>query len=400
MNDINQLFYQLIRVAIGNQVCLSHTPSADEWGELYALAKKQSLVGICFAGVQKLTINHSSLIVNLSESLRLQWMGMAAKIQQRNEVLNRQCAELQAKLSACGMRSVILKGQGVASLYTISDGGLKINDLSGLRQSGDIDIYVDCGREKAIEYARSMQDDVDWDYKHLHLKVFKDTEVELHYRPEILMNLRKNARLQRWFEQPEVQSSMFQVSGNLVAPSVEFNLFYILLHIYRHFLFEGVGLRQLMDYYFVLRTQINDKRLMINDSSSAESELTQIDRELSVNFSINELLREFGMERFAKGIMWIMKTVFAGHDNDDDNDNFFLGIKPDEKEGRYILREVMEGGNFGHHDERNMVNVSGKKGSVLRILRHNWHLLAHYPSEALWAPIYFVWHYFWKKIHD
>lgn len=56
----------------------------------------------------------------------------------------------------------------------------------------------------------------------------------------------------------------------------------------------------------------------------------------------------------------------------------------------------MEGGNFGHHDERNMVNVSGKKGSVLRILRHNWHLLAHYPSEALWAPIYFVWHKLWK----
>lgn len=54
MNDINKLFFELIRVTIGNQVCLSHTPSADEWCDLYAMAKKQSLVGVCFAGVQKL----------------------------------------------------------------------------------------------------------------------------------------------------------------------------------------------------------------------------------------------------------------------------------------------------------------------------------------------------------
>lgn len=57
---INKLFFKLIRVAIGNQVCLSHTPSAEEWGELYAMAKKQSLVGICFAGVQKLVTQQQS----------------------------------------------------------------------------------------------------------------------------------------------------------------------------------------------------------------------------------------------------------------------------------------------------------------------------------------------------
>ena len=49
-----QLFFDLIRVAIGNQVCLSHSPTTDEWAKLYDMVKKQSLVGICFAGVQKL----------------------------------------------------------------------------------------------------------------------------------------------------------------------------------------------------------------------------------------------------------------------------------------------------------------------------------------------------------
>lgn len=44
MTETDKLFFELIRVAIGNQVCLSHTPSADEWGELYAMAKKQPIV--------------------------------------------------------------------------------------------------------------------------------------------------------------------------------------------------------------------------------------------------------------------------------------------------------------------------------------------------------------------
>lgn len=41
-------------MSLGTRICLSHSPSADEWGELYKMAKKQSLVGVCFAGVQKL----------------------------------------------------------------------------------------------------------------------------------------------------------------------------------------------------------------------------------------------------------------------------------------------------------------------------------------------------------
>ena len=46
------LFIELIRVAIGNQECLSRLPSEREWGKLYKMAEKQSLIGICFAGLQ------------------------------------------------------------------------------------------------------------------------------------------------------------------------------------------------------------------------------------------------------------------------------------------------------------------------------------------------------------
>ena len=149
MKDKNTLFFEVIRIAIGNQLCLSNTPSADEWGELYAMAKKQSLVGICLAGVQK-TLSNSPLKGedwNMPEMLYLQWMGFAAKIQQRNEVVNRQCVEVQKRIEADGFRTYIMKGQGNAALYNVSIFkefqevlGCGSTNLSMLRQPGDIDI--------------------------------------------------------------------------------------------------------------------------------------------------------------------------------------------------------------------------------------------------------------------
>lgn len=366
MSGISTSFIELVRVAIGNQECLSAIPTKDEWAEMYDMAVKQSLVGVCFVGMSRLIdlADDGFASVGIGEELYYNWMGIAAQINMRNETVNRQCVALQKRLSAEGLRSSILKGQGIAALYG--------ENLCGFRQSGDIDIFVDCGREKAIEYARSIQGDVDWDYKHLHLKVFNDTEVEMHYVPEVFLNLVKNRRLQKWFKEPEVKSSMFRETGDLVCPSVEFNLFYILLHIYRHFLYEGVGMRQLMDYYFVLR---NDDV----DDLMRQRVLKTID--------------SFGMTRFASGVMWIMKDVFGLSEQ-------MLLCEPDEKEGRYILDEVMTGGNFGHHDRRLADDkTAGKMRAIKKILKHNLHILTHYPGDALWAPVWIVYHWCWKRLH-
>ena len=314
MVSIDTLFFELIRVSIGTQESpstglragLSRLPSEAEWEVLLDMAVKQSLVGVCFCGIHQLGADSDEGYINIgmSEDLYFDWMGMAAQINMKNELVNQQCVELQKRLAAEGFRSSILKGQAVAMLYG--------EELRGFRQSGDIDIYVDCGREKAIEFARSVQGDVDWDYKHLHLNVFEDTAVEMHYVPEVFLNLMKNRKLQKWFKEPEVASSMFfhsagsgtSLSGEMVCPSVEFNLFYILLHTYRHFLYEGVGMRQLMDYCFVLRAS----------NSNANS-----------NANLMALLKEFGMTRFASGVMWIMKQVFGMSEQ-------LLLVEPDEKE--------------------------------------------------------------------
>lgn len=239
------LFFELFQVALENRESLSHIPAAKEWTEIYDESERQSVTGILLHGIDRLPAEQRP-----PQALLIQWIGVGQLIEQRNRLLNDRCKELLSNYTSAGLHPTILKGQGVAQCYP--------ETLQKLRQPGDIDVYVSDGRGKAIGYARSLgQKDIDWDYKHLHLKLWDDTEVEMHYHVEVLLNLWKNRKLQKWFREQEAQvhGSRFMVDGYPVTtPAVEFNVFYILLHIYRHFLYEGVGLRQIVDYYMVLRT--------------------------------------------------------------------------------------------------------------------------------------------------
>lgn len=369
------MLFELLRVAIGKQGCLSHTPTAGEWRELYVMAEKQALLGICFHGVERLHEQKQTP----PQDLLFEWIGAAEYIKQKNALQNKRCVELQKMLKEAGIRSSILKGQGIASRY---------GELVSLRQPGDIDIYVDCGLKGALQFAKSVGcEGLEWDYKHLHLDVFQDTEVEMHYRVEVLLNQWKNRELQKWFREHEdaVLASGFMVDDYPVTtPTVEFNLFYILLHIYRHFLYEGVGMRQLMDYYFVLKNlnpvpipaDAPTRRLSPRGEGSKQAEITR-------------LLKQFGMYKFARGIMWVMRRVFG-------LEKECLICEPLESEGRFILSEVMEGGSFGHYDERLSSDRGGKLQTMKKIVKHNIHLIHHYPAEIIWPPIWFVWHKCWK----
>ena len=367
------LFFALIRVSIGRQERLSHTPTEMEWRELYALAEKQALIGICFCGVQRL----QKLGYDIPTDLYMKWLGMAAKIQQRNELMNRRCVEVQRMLAKEGMRMSILKGQGVARDYKLKDESLELraNSLGMLRQSGDIDVYVDGGMEKVLRWCRGRYGDVEFDYINAHVPMFKDVEVELHWRVGSMTNLFKNRKLQRWLEREETKEMILGGKADLkpsetslTVPSLEFNAFYLMLHCYHHVFESGLGLRQLMDYYFLLMARNN----------------------LNLDLNINELFRKFGMERFVGAVMWIMQEVFW-------LERECLLCEPDEKEGRYILGEVMAGGNFGHHDERIRKVGRGKWFEVFAKIQHAMHLLRRYPSVAMWMPVWMVYHFVWKK---
>lgn len=381
---MHKLFFELIQVTISRRDSLSRVPSAEEWRALYGLSVKQALAGVCFCGVSRLP---KEQLVEIPVQLKLQWFALAERVKQRNVVMNQRCDELCRILEKEGMRCAILKGQGVATLYCYGE-----NDGENLglyRQSGDIDIYVPCGMEQALKWCREKYGDVDFDYINAHVPVFKDVEVELHWRVQSMTNLFRNRRLQRWLEREQTKemilggkadlttSETLKPSGALApsgttitVPTLVFNAFYLMLHCYHHVFESGLGLRQLMDYYFLLMSFHGT-----NGESIASS---------------NRLFREYGMERFVGAVMWIMQEVFG-------LERERLLCEPDEKEGRYILSEVMAGGNFGHHDERIRKVGKGKWRSALANLQHAFHVLRRYPQEALWMPVWMVYHFVWKR---
>ena len=175
------MFFELIQLALGQRERLSRELNGQEWQEVYELATKQALLGGCFAGIQRLSKEQAP-----PKELLFRWFGAAQSIIKRTAQLTEQCRVLQKKLKEAGIRSAILKGQGVARYYKAypqplpkgrGDGYPNGVPLGMLRQPGDIDVYVDCGRERAIEFAHATgQKNVDWDYKHLHLQMFPGTE--------------------------------------------------------------------------------------------------------------------------------------------------------------------------------------------------------------------------------
>lgn len=353
---MHTLFTELLKVSLGSIGCLSKTPSNEEWDELYSLAKKQSLVGVCFAGVQKLVLQHQEP----PEILYLTWMGMAAKIQQRNEVVNRQCAELQVKFSADGLDACILKGQGVAVVYP--------EHLRGLRQSGDIDVWISGSRNETLAYVQKMTPTKQVTILHAELSVFPDTDVEVHFKPTYLRCPWKNRRLQAWFEEFEEFEKFPEVNG-FRCPTDEFNLVFLALHIFRHLLGEGIGMRQLMDYYFVLKHVQDDY----------------------TRTRAYDVLKSLGLGKFAGALMWICGELFGLSKE-------AMLCAPDTNLGQMILQEIELAGNFGQHDER-MKDGESSWHRFCRTNATNLKYIRYFPEEVLCTPFYRVWHRCWQWKH-
>lgn len=353
MIDINNLFFELIRVALGNANGLSHKPSDKEWKLLYDMTKKQSLVGTCFAGIQRLPENERP-----PEMLYLTWMGMAAKIQQRNEVMNASTQKALELFRKDGFECSVLKGQAIASLY---------GSLAGLRQSGDIDLWVQGGRKKLYDYSLKTFGKLEGlTYHHIHFPVWDDVEIEAHTWPSFLSSPIRNKRLQEFCKMNETNED---------TPSLAFNRVFILLHCYQHFTRRGVGMRQLLDYYFVLRTSYENENQNVNYKAESMKWISAL-----------------GMKRFAEATMWMMKVIFGLEDK-------YRLCEPNEEYGRFLLDEVMQTGNMGHADERvDHRQLQSAMGRYLFNLKRDIRIIKICPHEALWEPLWGIYQFAWCKL--
>lgn len=341
---VEQLFFELIRVSLGTQAFLSRTLTESEWKDLYAMARKHSVVGVCYVGVSRLASPGD--YAGMGKDQYYDWTGRSVMIQQRNESVTQKCLALQEELLSAGIRNCVLKGQGIGSLYS---------SLQLFRQSGDIDLWCDADAGMVVAFAEGMGLKDSPGYLHVGT-AYEGIPVELHYRPSYLRNLLHNARLQKFCL---LHKDDWITRDGMTVPSLEFDAVYLLSHIFRHLFGLGIGMRQLMDYYFLLRALPDD-----------------FDKD-----SLKKELRSLGLYYFACAVMWVMKEVFRMDEN-------YLLCAPDEKRGHLLLETVLQTGNFGQMDESQQSSRQSVLGSVKYKLRQWRQLVTLYPGETLSDPVW------------
>ena len=355
--------FLFLNYCLGRKVDMSMVVAKIDWRQLYNFASRQALLGFCFDGIERLTKEFSEELKQnpMGRDLLMTWMGAAQQIRRQNMKVNAVAGKLYSKFREDGLRCCILKGQGNALMYP--------NPYS--RTPGDIDVWVNASREEITEYAKrhfNLEDDI----RFHHLETTMDgVPVELHFFPCSMNNPFYHARLQKWFKRNADLQCSNVVSlpdgiGEIAIPTTAFNVIYQLTHLYHHFFDEGIGMRQIIDYYYVVN---NDELLVIRDTLQKE-------------------LKHLGLWKFARAVMYVLHEALGLSGE--------KMITPmDEKRGKLLLAEILDGGNFGRHFTKyaGFTHQSMGKKYFLKIWR-NMHFVRYYPAEALSEPIFRTWHFF------
>ena len=437
-----KIFFDFLRFCIGSAKEIPSSLKEVDWKELYRIAQKQCLVGVLFDSIKKLPAEY----VGMKKELLLQWMAESQMLEKANVRLNDAAIQVSEWFRKKGFRTCILKGQGNALMYP--------NPYS--RTPGDIDIWVEGEDKRVISFVRSISPHEKACYHHIEFPSYKGVEVEVHYRPSFLLCFWHNRKLQKYYERVKEEQFSHRVmlgeQGEIAIPTVEFNLIFQLTHIFSHLMNEGIGLRQLLDYYYVLcdfykvyqnSSKITpslftlkegstshpdpltlrgeggnrptrcseplrskdggpskvspdsagwDRRDAIGDMTSAtastDSSATAARSSSTAIDRVQEELKELGLWKFAGGIMYIMQEVFGMPASR-------LIVPPNEKYGKFVLNEVLEAGNFGRHDARNRFGRSQLGHNLQRVYR-DIRLVRYFPGEALCEPLFRTWHFFWR----
>ena len=415
------------------------------WHGLYSFASKQALQGLCFDGIERLGEEYPEELKRnpIGRELLMTWMGKAQQIHRQNMKVNAVAGKLFSMLREDGLRCCVLKGQGNALMYP--------NPYS--RTPGDIDVWVNASRERIMEYA-SKKFELGDDIRLQHLETSLDgVPVELHFFPCSMNNPIYHARLQKWFRRNvDLQCSHIvglpDGAGDIAIPTTAFNVIYQLTHLYHHFFDEGIGMRQIIDYFLV----VNDfsKNVFLNNdlsnhpvnfsnhpvplskegstfspspSSSGSGDVTALrcseplrskdggpskvspdcagwDRlggnGNTTSTALDEVqkeLKHLGLWKFAGAVMYVLHETLGLPEE--------KMIAPmDEKRGKLLLAEILNGGNFGRHFTKygHFTQQGMAKKYFLKIWR-NMHFVRYFPAEALSEPIFRTWHFFWRLKH-
>lgn len=351
-----------------------------DWHSILEEAKKQSLVGVAFLGFKRWFTSDvgNSSSITIEKPLLTSWYLLAEKIKQDNILLNKRTSQVCRRFAKDGFRVSVMKGQGNALLY----GG----ELSLLRASGDIDVWVEGGFKKVYDYVMKIAPTNVVNEQEIDFNVFSDAVVEIHYRPFIMRHPFRMKRLESFIKSQSERCFNNHVKlqtvskdgetewADAIVTTVRFNLIQQLAHIHRHLFTEGVGLRQVMDYYFLL--------------IHAEQNLNQDEKS-----EVIALAKAVGLERLACALMWILSAYFGLPEK-------CLLWEPNREDGDFLLEEIMRTGNFGKMDNRHPEGY--KTGGILSFLytqKRNIAMSRFDRTDWFWGSLWRIYHFAWRRVH-
>ena len=440
------MIFDFLKYYLDRKDSMSNVVADIDWQQLYSFASKQAILGLCFNDIERLGREYSDELKQnpIERDLLMTWMGKAQQIRRQNMKVNTVASKLFSMLREDGLRCCILKGQGNALMYP--------NPYS--RTPGDIDVWVNASREELTEYAKTHFEIGD-DIRFHHLETTMDgVPVELHFFPCSMNNPLYHVRLQKWFKRNVDLQCSNVVSlpdgiGEIAIPTMAFNVIYQLCHLYHHFFDEGIGMRQIIDYFLVvndfsknvfLDTDFSNSSVSLSKGSSTShpSPLSSEERDVTALRSSEPLrskdggaskpspncagwdrlsiegdnsagsatavtssastalvvvqreLKYLGLWKFAGAVMYVLHEALGLSEE--------KMIAPmDEKRGKLLLAEILNGGNFGQHFIKygHFTQQGMAKKYFLKIWR-NIHFVRYYPAEALSEPIFRTWHFFWR----
>ena len=335
-NDRECLFFQFIRLGLwrNGKKCIGRSVSPDEWEQLFRMAHSQGVTGLFIDGV-------SQSEARPDESLWNQWIAHLFLLKQANRYIAKRGEAWIKRLADAGISASVFKGSSVGAWYP--------EPLH--RSYGDIDIVIGHGWDR-LESLLKQEGGEPYrkDGDEIVLEEKNGLWVEFHRHREYLYNPQTNMRLQ-------------QRCRNAKPDDRELYLVCLILHIQRHFMTYGIGLKQVCDVAVML------------DRASLEMD------------KVASMLRSLHAERFSRLLFGFIDLHIGGVAN-------YPFPPVTAGKGFVLLNEVIL--HEGYHSKMEQEQLAGSKSwAVARIasnalfwIRRCYRVFRIMPGEACCFLLY------------
>lgn len=356
---IEKIFWTLLRSGLSecesNLIGYGELDDSD-WQLLYALAKRQGVIGILFSAIEKMPKSQLP-----RKELLMKWFGMVEYIKKCNDEYRKNAHELLDIYRGKDIEPVILKGEVCARYYPNPD----------RRALGDLDVFLlensetpqmgghEWAYEEGNRLAEILGAKVDLhDYKHSHI-AYKGLMVENHRLLTAARGADKKAfeaYLQRLVtENPQ---------------SANFEALFLTAHAFHHFMDGQLNVRQLCDWAMFVKA-----------------------RGKEVVWSLYlEWMERMGMMPFAVSIQYI-KHHYMGVEEYD------FWAQGEEYKDEKLVRLVIEDALYGKHEQMSSEHIVRYRiWKTKQILNSSWKYRIFRNENVLWAYIKMLWAHWFDKV--